>query len=134
MIAPRQQQRPHVSIVENRWYLKGQVTYPGAQAEGLLMNVRLVNAVFENRNCFDFGTEANTDQFITKIPNYAAHGVRAFIQSGRPGCEGTVNFAFNPDSSLRENCLKRGCALLMRAINIVSSSFSVASISGKIKP
>ena len=97
------------------------------------MNVRLVNAVFGNRNCFDFGAEANTDQFITKIPNYAAHGVRAFIQGGRPGCEGAVNFAFNPDSSLRGNCLKRGCALLMRAINIVSSSFSVANISDKIK-
>ena len=100
------------------------------------MNGRMVNAVFEDRNCFDLDTGSQHRSVITKIPNYAAHGVRAFtlcLQGGMPGCEGAVNFAFNPDGSLRGNCLKRGCALLMRVINIVSSSFSVATISGRIK-
>ena len=77
-IAPRQQQRPHVSIVGNRWYLKGQVTYPDAQAEGLLMNGRMVNAVFEDRNCFDFDTEANTDQLSPKFPTMPHTG---FVRS-----------------------------------------------------
>ena len=77
-IAPRQQQRPHVSIVGNRWYLKGQVTYPGAQAEGLLMNGRMVNAVFEDRNCVDFDTEADTDQLSPKFPTMPHTG---FVRS-----------------------------------------------------
>ena len=109
-ITPQQQQQTHISIVGNRWYLNGQVTYPGTQAEGLLMNVRMVNAVFEDRNRSDFDAEANTDQFITKIPDYTAHGIRAFtlcLQGGTPGYEGAVNSAFNPDGSLRENYLKR---------------------------
>ena len=42
------------------------------------MNVRMVNAVFEDRNRPDFDPEANTDEFIAQIPDYVAHGVRAF--------------------------------------------------------
>jgi hypothetical protein len=103
-------QRTHVSIIGDRWYLNGKVTYPGAPSEGLLMNVRMVNAVFEDRNRPDFDPEANTDRFIAKIPDYAAHGVRAFticLQGGMPGYEGAVNSAFNPDGSLRDSYLKR---------------------------
>ena len=39
-----------VSIVDGKWHLNGKVTYPGATAEGLLMNVRMVNATFEDAN------------------------------------------------------------------------------------
>src|SRR4051794_534790 len=58
-----------VSIVNGRWHLNGAVTYPGAQAEGLLMNVRMVNAVFEDRNRPDFDAHANSDEFIHLIPD-----------------------------------------------------------------
>ena len=74
------------------------------------MNVRMVNAVFEDRNRSNFDTEANTGQFIIKIPDYVTHEVRAFtfcFQGGMPGYKGAVNSAFNPDGSLRENYLKR---------------------------
>ena len=99
-----------VSITGNRWHFNGAVTYLGTPAEGLLMNVRMVNATFEDRNKPDFDAEANTDAFIAQIPDYSAHGVRAFtlcLQGGMPGYEGAVNSAFNPDGSLRESCLKR---------------------------
>jgi CubicO group peptidase (beta-lactamase class C family) len=33
-----------VSLVYGRWHLNGAVTYPGTRAEGLLMNVRMINA------------------------------------------------------------------------------------------
>ncbi len=78
------------------------------------MNVRMVNAVFEDANAqtrakgFDPG--ANTTAFIEKIPDYAAHGVRAFtlnLQGGMPNYEGAINSAFNPDGSLRDGYLKR---------------------------
>jgi hypothetical protein len=106
--------RVHVAIVNNQWHIDGKVTYPGTKAEGLLMNVRMVNATFEDRNdktCpKDFDPDANTSAFIRQVPDYVAHGVRAFtlcLQGGMPGYEGAANSAFNPDGSLRENYLKR---------------------------
>ncbi|NLX99671.1 MAG: hypothetical protein GXY83_26545 [Rhodopirellula sp.] len=99
-----------VTIVAGRWHLNGQVTYPGSKAEGLLMNVRMVNAVYEDAKRTDFDPEANTDRFIAAIPDYAAHGVRAFtigLQGGFPGYEGAVNSGFAPDGSLRPAYLDR---------------------------
>jgi hypothetical protein len=84
--------------------------YPGAAAEGLLMNVRMVNATFEDPNRKDFDPDANTAAFLKHMPEYAAHGVRAFtlcLQGGMPGYEGAVNSAFNEDGSLRDTYLAR---------------------------
>jgi len=102
--------RTRVSIEDARWYLNGRPTYPGAEAEGLLMNVRMANAVFEDRDRPEFDAEQNTGEFVAAIPDYAAHGVCAFtvnLQGGFPGYEGAVNSAFNPDGSLREGYLER---------------------------
>jgi hypothetical protein len=99
-----------VTIVAGRWHLNGQVTYPGSKAEGLLMNVRMVNAVYEDAKRTDFDPEANTARFIAAIPDYAAHGVRAFtigLQGGFPGYQGAVNSGFAPDGSLRPAYLDR---------------------------
>ena len=99
-----------VSIAGDKWYLNAKITYPGARAEGLLMNVRMVNAVFEDTNRTDFDPEANTDKFMAQIADYFAYGVRAFtinLQGGMPGYEGAVNSAFSPDGSLCESYLKR---------------------------
>nr|MDQ3622943.1 hypothetical protein [Verrucomicrobiota bacterium] len=35
-----------VSLRDGRWHLNGEVTYRGARAGGLLLNVRMVNATF----------------------------------------------------------------------------------------
>ena len=89
-----------VTVGEERWFINERLTNPGSAAEGLLMNVRMVNAVFEDRNKPDFDAEANADRFIARIPDYAAHGVNAFticLQGGMPGYEGAVNSAFEPD-------------------------------------
>ena len=102
--------RTRVSIRGGRWFLNDEVTYRGTKAEGLLMNVRMVNAVFEDRNCPEFDPDANTNEFITEIPDYATHGVRAFticLQGGSTGYEGAVNSAFNSDGSLRDSYLQR---------------------------
>jgi CubicO group peptidase (beta-lactamase class C family) len=99
-----------MSIREGRWFLNDEVTYRGTKAEGLLMNVRMVNAVFEDRRRPDFDPEANTDEFMAQIPDYVAHGVRAFtvcLQGGSTGYEGAVNSAFTPDGSLRDSYLQR---------------------------
>jgi len=99
-----------VSIAGSKWRLGGEVTYRGTKAEGLLMNARMVNAVFEDRGRPDFDAEANTESFIARIPDYVAHGVRAFtlsLQGGDPDYEGAVNSAFDPDGSLRPAYLAR---------------------------
>lgn len=102
--------RTRVSIREGTWRINDEVTYRGARAEGLLMNVRMVNAVFEDRHKPDFDPDANTARFLAHLPDYVAHGVRAFtlcLQGGTPGYEGALNSAFNPDGSLRETYLAR---------------------------
>jgi len=99
-----------LSIEGSRWRINGRPTYPGTGAEGLLMNVRMVNAVFEDRNRSDFDPEANAAEFVARIPDYVAQGVRAFtlsLQGGAPGYEGALNSAFNPDGSLRPAYLAR---------------------------
>ncbi len=109
-LAGSSQAATQVAIVQGRWQLNGKVTYPGTPAEGLLMNVRMVNATFEDRNRPDFNADANTNEFIARIPEYAAYGVRAFtlcLQGGMPGYEGALNSAFQPDGSLREEYLRR---------------------------
>lgn len=106
--------RTWLSLFASKWYLDGDVTYPGTRAEGLLMNVRMVNAVFEDANPKTrpggFDAEANTASFIAHIPDYVASGIRAFtifLQGGMPGYEGAVNSAFAPDGTLRAEYLRR---------------------------
>ncbi len=102
--------RTRVNIVNGKWRLNGQITYPKAKAQGLLMNVRMVNSVFEDARKPEFDPEANTDKFVARIPEYFDNGVRAFtigLQGGFPGYEGAVNSAFSPDGSLRPTYLSR---------------------------
>jgi CubicO group peptidase (beta-lactamase class C family) len=99
-----------VSIANGRWHFNRVVTYAGTPAEGLLLNVRLVNATFEDRNRPEFNPESNTDEFIHQIPSYVGRGVRAFtlnLQGGSPGYEGAENSAYEADGSLRAACMNR---------------------------
>lgn len=103
--------RTQVALSQGRWMINGRPTNPGTALEGLLMNVRMVNAVFEDRaKRTDFDPEANSDRFIARIPDYAAHGVSAFtlcLQGGMPGYEGAVNSAFDPEGGLRPAYMAR---------------------------
>jgi len=109
-------QNTEVSIQGNKWYFNNKMINPDSPAEGLLMNVRMVNSVFEDRGTklqeklTDFRPMENTDAFVVKIPEYVNSGVNAFtisLQGGFPGYEGAINTAFNSDGSLREEYLKR---------------------------
>ncbi len=104
--------RTHVSIQGGQWRINGATTCPGAPAQGLLLNVRMVNATFEDRNRRGWEREAETktDAFISRIPEYVAGGVRAFtlnLQGGAPGYEGARNSAYEPDGALRPEYLRR---------------------------
>ncbi|HWB06370.1 MAG TPA: serine hydrolase [Verrucomicrobiales bacterium] len=103
-----------VSIMDGKWHLNGVVTCRGTRAESLLMNVRMVNATFEDTNIATcpagFDPAVNTASFIKAIPQYLQSGVRAFtlnLQGGMPDYTGAINSAFQPDGSLRQNYLAR---------------------------
>jgi len=105
-----------VSIKNDKWYLNGRITNERSPAEGLLMNVRMVNSVFEDRGdklpeeFQDFNPGKNTQNFISGIPEYSSNGVNAFtigLQGGMPGYEGAINTAFEGDGKLRPDYMQR---------------------------
>lgn len=112
-----QQSQTSVSIEGDRWFINNKLVLEGTPAEGLLMNVRMVNAVFEDARPDigtdlpdDFDPEENTQSFIDKIPLYYSQGIRAFtisLQGGMPGYEGAINTGFKSDGTLREKYLNR---------------------------
>jgi CubicO group peptidase (beta-lactamase class C family) len=109
---PAAPQRTRVSIQGGQWRINGATTYLSAPAQGLLLNVRMVNATYEDRNRpgWEREAEANTDAFIAKVPEYVATGVRAItlnLQGGAPGYEGAHNSAYEPDGTLRREYLGR---------------------------
>jgi hypothetical protein len=102
--------KTRISIEKEQWFINGEVTYRGAKARGLLMNVRMVNTVFEDARRPAFDPTANTERFIEKVPEYVAHGIRAFtlnLQGGMPGYERAVNSAFDAEGDLRKAYLER---------------------------
>ncbi len=119
--------KTNISIRDNQWRINSALTYPGTKAEGLLMNLRMVNSTFEDKNRPEFDSDLNTKRFIAAIPQYVEQGARAFtfnLQGGMPGYEGAVNSAFNPDGTLRQAYMQRikrviqacddhGCAVIL---------------------
>ncbi len=92
-----------VSIKGDAFYINGQPTYPGRvwqgyKIEGLLMNSRMVQGIFDDlnpqsRSLFaypDTGVwdpERNTAEFLAAMPEWRAHGLVAFtinLQGGSP--------------------------------------------------
>jgi len=103
--------RTRVAVANGHWLVNDLPTNPSSAAEGLLMNVRMVNTVFEDRTKqAEFDPGDNTARFIACISDYADQGVNAFticLQGGMPGYEGAVNSGFEPDGSLRSAYLTR---------------------------
>ena len=116
---PAHASRTTIERVEEHWHINGRITWPGSAAEGMLPNVRMVNSVFEDDRPAtdrpealgrDFDPAANTAAFVSRIPEYKAHGVLAFtisLQGGHPGYEGAHNSAFEADGTLRVRYMDR---------------------------
>src|SRR3954447_23850812 len=108
-------------------------TYKGMKVEGLLMNARLVQGVFDDRNPdtrkqWDYpdgpwDPDRNTREFVAAMPAWRKHGLIAFtinLQGGSPQgyskAQPWVNSAFNfEDGSLRPEYLARLTTILDRA-------------------
>ena len=113
-----------VSIEGTAFYINGAVTYPGTSLEGLLMNSRMVQAVFDDENPGTVGNWAyadsgkwdparNTNEFIAAIPDYASRGLKAItvgLQGGRPHDDingQNVTTAFSPSGQLKAAWMTR---------------------------
>ena len=127
-----------VTIVGDAFHLNGAPTYPGRvwnghKIEGLLLNARLVQGVFDDRNPLtvtnwaypDTGrwdAERNTREFIAAMPEWRRHGLLAFtinFQGGSPQGYSREqpwhNSAFEADGSLRADYAGRLERILNRA-------------------
>jgi hypothetical protein len=132
------QRKTTVAIRGEDFYINGQPTYAGRswhghRIEGLLLNARLVQGIWDDLNpatanrwvYSDTGkweANRNTREFIAAMPDWRAHGLLAFtlnLQGGSP--EGYshgqpwLNSAFNPDGSLRAEYFTRLASILDRA-------------------
>lgn len=96
------------------------VTYRGKPIEGLLMNSRMVQAIFDDENpetvilwrypdTGQWDPDRNTDEFCAALPEYRGHGLLAVtvgLQGGgsvyKPEVyDNYVNSAFRPDGTLK---------------------------------
>ena len=107
-----------LTIDGHRFRIDGALTYPRQPAEGMLMNVRMVNSVFEDTKRPRFNPSANTDEFVGRMREYVSLGVRGFtvsLQGGYPGYEGARNSAFLKNGDLQSGYLARVARVIERA-------------------
>jgi len=99
-----------ISLEAGRWHINRTLTHLGTPSEGLLMNVRMVNAAFEDLRRPEIIPDEITGRFLARLPEYVASGVQAFtigLQGGYPGYKEALNSAFEADGSLRASYLER---------------------------
>jgi len=127
-----------ISIDDDAFYINGEITYKGRywkdhRIEGLLLNSRMVQGIFDDLNSEtahqwsypdtgEWNADRNTDAFIDAMPTWLAHGVLAFtinLQGGSPygysKAQPWVNSAIEPDGSLRADYMARLERILTRA-------------------
>jgi hypothetical protein len=130
--------RTEVSIRGDQFFLNGKPTYPGRsykgmRIEGLLMNVRSVQATFDDLNpetrsrwaypdTGKWDPERNVREFLAALPEWRRHGVLAFtvnLQGGSPEgyskSQPWENTAIDPDGNLRPAYMDRMARVLKRA-------------------
>jgi hypothetical protein len=116
--------RTHVTIQGEQFFINGRPTYEGRtwrdhKIEGLLMNSRMVQGVFDDLNPETVGrwaypdtgkwdAERNVREFLAAMPEWRRHGLLAFtinFQGGSPegysSGQPWENNAFEPDGTLR---------------------------------
>jgi hypothetical protein len=127
-----------VSIVGDEFYLNGNPTYRNrvwkdAKIEGLLLNSRMVQGIFDDGNSDTiklwvypdskkWDAERNTREFIAAMPEWRRHGLLSFtinLQGGSPQGYSREqpwhNSAIEADGSLRADYMNRLERILNRA-------------------
>jgi len=121
--------RTSVSINGDKFEINGAYTNLGQpNVEGMLLNARMINAAFNDRNATNRSTawaypdtgvwdaQRNTDEFVAQIPKYASDGlsmVTVGLQGGNPWPSGSTHprdeivSAFNSNGTLRARWMSR---------------------------
>jgi hypothetical protein len=134
----QQPRKTAVSIVGDAFHINGRPTYEGRQwrgkkVEGLLLNSRMVQATFHDRNPAtqklwaypDTGVwdpDRNLGEFLAAMPTWRKHGLLAItinLQGGSPQGyskdQPWLNSAIDADGSLRPDDMARVKAVLEKA-------------------
>ena len=120
-----------VAIEGARFLINGEVTSPGKPAEGLLLNTRRAQAIFDDANPTTVGfwaypdthtwdAQRNTNEFVAMLPTYAQHGIHLVTVGLQGGCPSSIAghtcpggdhewivSAFNADGSLKHAWMYR---------------------------
>ena len=118
-----------VEIKGDQFYINGKPTYPGRtwngfKVEGLLINSRMVQGIFddlnpESVNSFAYpdtkkwDAKRNNKEFVVDMPEWNKYGLNSFtlnMQGGSQvgyGASKCFNTGFNPDGSLMKPTMKR---------------------------
>jgi len=126
-----------IEVRGNKFYLNGLPTYRGKEwngnsIEGLLLNSRMVQGIFDDSNDQTAGLwkypdtgnwdpDRNTNEFIRAMEEWYSYGLIAFtlnLQGGSPtgyGNEGWINTAFNADGTLKKKYFTRLYRILNRS-------------------
>lgn len=126
-----------VEIKGDQFFINGKPTYPGRywngyKVEGLLINSRMVQGIFDNLNPASVNSFAypdtkkwdadrNNKEFVEVMPEWHSYGLNSFtlnMQGGSPigyGASKCLNPGFNPDGSLMEPYMKRLDRILKKA-------------------
>ena len=118
-----------VEIKGDQFYINGQPTYPGRywnnyKIEGLLINSRMVQGIFDDLNPVTVNSfaypdtkkwdaERNNREFVAEMAHWHGYGLNAFtlnMQGGSPvgyGASKCLNPGFNKDGSLMEPYMNR---------------------------
>ena len=130
--------RTSIAIKGEQFLINGRPTYDGRRwrgmrIQGLLMNSRMVQAIFDDLNpdtrsrwaypdTGRWDAERNTREFIAAMPEWRRHGLLAFtvnLQGGSPQGYSREqpwhNSGFHPDGTLRADYLNRLERILDRA-------------------
>jgi len=129
--------RTKVTITGNQFYINGELTYKGRfwkgnKIEGLLLNSRMVQGIFddlnsETRDNFVYpdtkvwDANRNTNEFISHMEEWKSYGLLAFtlnLQGGSPigyGNNAWINSAFDEKGELRTDYMTRLGRILNKA-------------------
>ncbi len=130
-------QKTLVEIKGNQFFINGKPTYQGRiwkgnKIEGLLINSRMVQGIFDDLNpesssefayadTKKWDADRNTNEFIAAMPQWYEQGMNAFtlnMQGGSPygyGNKKCLNPGFNPDGTLMQSYMNRLERILKRA-------------------
>lgn len=126
-----------VDIIDDMFYINGKPTYEGRywgeyKVEGLLMNSRMVQGIYDDINpdtqhlwaypdTGEWCPDRNTNEFVQNMESWRNHGMLAFtlnLQGGSPtgyGNQGWINSAFSPTGELLPAYMDRLDRILLKA-------------------